>query len=121
MRIRHLVSADNVDGDGFVIDPPLVRHGLVIAGRIAQLAGPIDPRTHLNRDFPEHHLNDCLVAERLEAGALLHWEGERFSIARARPSAYTSLGPVDQGRQRAAWQEKLRMKKAEGRRQKLTS
>jgi hypothetical protein len=52
MRVCHLVSADNIDGDGFVIDPLLAHHGLVVAGRIGQLAGPIDQRTHLNRDFP---------------------------------------------------------------------
>jgi hypothetical protein len=108
MRIRHLVSTDNVDGDGFVIDPLLARHGLVVAGRIAQLAGTIDPRTHLNHDFPDHGLDDCLVAERLEIGALLRWEGERFSIAGARPAAYTALGPVDRDGQRAAWQHAVR-------------
>ncbi len=63
MRIRHLVSADNVDGDGFVIEPLLVRHGLVVAGRVAELAGAIDPQTHLNLDFPDHGLDDCLIAE----------------------------------------------------------
>jgi hypothetical protein len=103
MRIRHLISADNVDVDGFVINALLARHGLVVAGRVAQLAGPIDPRTHLNQDFPEHGLDDCLVAERLQVGAPLLWAGERLSMARARPSAYTALGPVDQGGQRAAW------------------
>jgi len=108
MRIRHLVSADNVDDDGFVIDPLLARHGLVVAGRVAQLAGAIDPQTHLNQDFPEHRLDDCLIVEQLEAGGALRWDGERFGMARARPSAYTQRGPVDQGEQRAAWQAAFR-------------
>jgi hypothetical protein len=30
MRIRHLVAADNVDAQGYVIDPLLVRHGIVL-------------------------------------------------------------------------------------------
>jgi hypothetical protein len=105
VRIRHLVAADNVDAQGFVIDPLLVRHGIVLAGQIADLAGPIDPRTHLNHDFHEHQLGECLVAERLERGAALLWNGERFRAAQLRPGAYAPLGPVDVGGRRAAWQQ----------------
>jgi hypothetical protein len=104
MRIRHLVSADNVDAGGLVLDPLLARHGLVIGGRVAELAGPIEPLTHLNLDFPDHRLDECLVAERLEAGAALLWNGDRFRAARVHPAAYARLGPVDVGRRRAMWQ-----------------
>src|SRR5262249_17308939 len=81
MRIRHLVAADNVDAQGYVIDPLLVRHGIVLAGQIADMAGPIDPQTHLNRDFSEHRLEECRVAERLERGAAMLREGDRFHVA----------------------------------------
>jgi hypothetical protein len=104
MRIRHLVAADNVDPQGYLIDPLLVRHGIVLAGQIGDLAGPIDPQTHLNRDFLEHRLDECLVAERLERGAALLRDGDRFRVALVRPGAYTSLGPVDIDRRRADWQ-----------------
>jgi hypothetical protein len=104
MRIRHLVAADNVDAQGYVIDPLLVRHGIVLAGRIGDLAGPIDPQTHLNRDFPEHRLEECLVAERLERGAALLRDGDRFRMALVRAGASASLGPVDVDRRRADWQ-----------------
>jgi hypothetical protein len=104
MRIRHLVAADNVDTQGYVIDPLLVRHGIVLAGQIADLAGPIDPQTHLNRDFAGHRLEECLVAERLERGAALLREGDRFYMALVRSAAYSSLGPVDVDRRRADWQ-----------------
>src|SRR5436190_23512038 len=104
MRIRHLVAADNIDAQGYVIDPLLVRHGIVLGAQIADLAGPIDPQTHLNRDFAEHRLEECLVAERLERGAALLHDGDRFRIATVRTGAYTSLGPVDVDRRRADWQ-----------------
>jgi hypothetical protein len=104
MRIRHIVAADNVDLHGYVIDPLLVRHGIVLAGEIGDLAGPIDPQTHLNRDFLEHRLEECLVAERLNRGAALLRDGDRFLIALVRSSAYASLGPVDVDRRRADWQ-----------------
>ena len=108
MRIRHLVAADNVDPQGYVIDPLLVRHGIVLAGQIGDLAGPIDPQTHLNRDFLEHRLDECLVAERLERGAALLRDGDRFRVALVRPGAYTSLGPVDVDGRRADWQRAVR-------------
>jgi hypothetical protein len=104
MRIRHLVAIDNVDSQGFVLDPLLVRHGIVLGGQIADLAGLIDSRTHLNLDFPDHWLDECLVAERLERGARLLREGDRFRAALVRASAYASLGPVDVDQRRAAWQ-----------------
>jgi hypothetical protein len=104
MRIRHLVAADNVDAQGYVIDPLLVRHGIVLGGQVADLAGPIDPQTHLNRDFAEHRLDHCLVAERLERGAELPRDGDHFRVALVRPGAYSSLGLVDVDVRRADWQ-----------------
>lgn len=104
MRIRHLTPRDNVDAEGILIDPLLVRHGLLRAGAVADLAGPVDPLTHLNLDFPEHGLDDCLVVERLAVGAPVLLDGDRFRTAQAHPAAYTSRGRVDVGARRAAWQ-----------------
>lgn len=92
MRIRHLTAIDNVDAEGFLLDPTLVRHAIVVAGRVADLAAPVDPLTHLNRDFPEHGLDDCLVAEGLAVGAPVLWEGDQLRRACARPTAYAPLG-----------------------------
>jgi len=97
-----------VDADGYVIDPLLVRHGIVLAGQVGDLAGPIDPQTHLNRDFAEHRLDECLVAERLERGAAVLRDGDRFQLALVPPNACTSLGPVDVDRRRADWQRTAR-------------
>ena len=104
MRIRHIAAIDNVDAQGYLIDPLLVRHGIVLGGQIGDLAGLIDPQTHLNSDFLEHRLEECLVAERLERGAVLLRDGDRFRMALVRAGAYTSLGPVDVDRRRADWQ-----------------
>jgi hypothetical protein len=113
MRIRHLVGSDNVDEQGFVIDPLLARHGLVAGGRVAALAGPIDPLTHLNLDFPDHRLDDCVVAEELEVGARLLWDGEQFRLAAVRTAVYCRLGPIDVDARRAAWQQTMRTQRAE--------
>jgi len=113
MRIRHLVAIDNVDAAGFVLDPLLARHGLMVGGRIAALAGPIEPATHLNLDFPAHRLDECLVVEWLAEGAPLLWEGDQFRVAGVRASACRRLGPIDVDARRVAWQQKLRMRNAE--------
>src|SRR5918998_1158191 len=57
MRVRHLTPAENVAPDGSLVDPLAVRHGLIVGGRVAALAGPIDPPTHFNADFEEHGLD----------------------------------------------------------------
>ena len=108
MRIRHLVALDNVDAAGFVIDPLLARHGLVVGGRIAELAGLIEAATHLNLDSPEHRLDECLVAEQLAEGAPLLWDGDHFRLAGVRSAAFRRLGPVDLDARRAAWQQKVK-------------
>jgi hypothetical protein len=112
MRIRHLTAAENVAADGTLIDPLAVRHGLVVGGRIADLAGLIDPQTHLNRDFIAHRLDDCLVAEVLQIGAAVLRDDERFVMAHAAASAYQARGPVAQAAARSAWRARLGSREA---------
>ncbi|MEI8305521.1 MAG: hypothetical protein WCF99_00520 [Chloroflexales bacterium] len=97
-----MTSADNVDAEGWLVDPLRVVHGIVVGGQIADMSGVIDPLTHLNLDFPGHRLGTCLVAERLERGAALRWEGDRFALAEARARDYTRRGAVDESARRAA-------------------
>ncbi len=104
MRIRHVVARDNVDAAGVIRDPRRARHCIVVAGRIADLAGEIDPATHLNRDFPGHELGPCIVAERLERGAAILYEpAGGFLLAWPAPEAMASLGRVDVDARRLAW------------------
>jgi hypothetical protein len=44
------------------------------------------------------------IDERLDRGAALLRDGDRFRMALVRHSAYSSLGPVDVDRRRADWQ-----------------
>jgi len=108
MRIRHLIASEHVDEAGYVRAPEAACHGLVVAGRIAELAGPVEPETHLNLDFPDHRLDECLVVEQMRPGAAVLREGERFRVARVYPGAYRRLGPVDLAARRAAWQARLK-------------
>jgi hypothetical protein len=103
MKVRHLTAADNVAPDGSLIDPAAVRHGLIVAGRVEALAGPVDPLTHLNADFTEHGLEQCAVVERLEVGAPACFEEDRLRLAWAADAAYHPLGRVDLTERLRAW------------------
>ena len=112
MRIRHVTAADNVDQAGYLIDPRAVAHGVIVAGRMAALAGPIDPLTHLNQDFPDHGLEQCVVAERLEVGAAVRFGRDGLLVASAAPSAYRPLGRVDLDERLSAWRAALSVRRA---------
>lgn len=110
MRIRHVIAVDQLDAAGFIANPRQARHALVVAGRISELAGPIDPLTHLNLDFPEHRLDECLVVERCELGAAVLRDGDQFWLARPPASAYAALGAVNVDSRRAAWMRSWKAK-----------
>jgi hypothetical protein len=104
MRIRHVVAAEDVDeATGLVARPERARHAVIVAGRLHDLSGPVDPLTHLNLDAPEHLLTYCVVAERLEVGAAALREGDGLRVAPVSPASYRALGRVDQDERRAAW------------------
>jgi hypothetical protein len=103
VRVRHLTAADNVGPDGALIDPTAVRHGLIVAGRVAALAGPVDALTHLNADFAEHDLDQCAVVERLEVGAPACFAESGLRLAWAADGAYRPLGRVDLNERLQRW------------------
>jgi hypothetical protein len=103
MLVRHLTAAANVDSAGWLIDPSAVRHGVVVAGRVAELAGLVERLTHLNSDFEAHDLERCLVAERLEVGAAVLRGPDGHLCASAPDGAYQPLGPVDLTERGIAW------------------
>jgi hypothetical protein len=115
MRIRHAVARDNVDEAGVIRDPRRVRHCVVVAGRVADLSGEVDPATHLNRDFLVHQLGPCIVAERLEQGAAVLYDDEGYLIAKPSPDDLVSLGPVDLDRRRIDWLAAYRARQTERR------
>jgi hypothetical protein len=101
--VRHLTAAANVAPDGSLVDPRAVRHGLIVGGRVAALAGPVDPLTHLNADFEEHGLDLVVVVEALEVGAPALFTEDGLRIAFAVDEAYRPLGRVDVGARLRAW------------------
>jgi hypothetical protein len=104
VTVRHVVAAPNVDGDGYIVDPAAARHCVVRAGALLDLSGPVDPATHLNADFPDHELGDCIVAAGLERGSrVVRWADGRPALARPRPDYRTRRGPVDLDARRVAW------------------
>lgn len=107
MRIRHLVAATNVDAAGWIIDPLAVQHGVLVGGRVAELAGYIDPQTHLNLEFGAHRLAECTVVAELVPGAPVLRDGDHFRIAYPRPAAFVARGSVAASVQRAIWHRML--------------
>lgn len=106
MRVRHLTAAENVAPDGSLIDPTAVRHGLIVGGRVTALAGPVDPHTHLNSDFEEHGLEQCVVVvDALVVGAAAHFGEDGLRLAWAADAHYRPLGPVDTQARLAAWRQ----------------
>lgn len=103
VRVRHLVTVEDCSPDGWVIRAERIRHGVVRAGRVAALAGPIDPATHLNLDFPQHRCTECLVVERMQVGAAVLGSPDGFAVARVPGPALSRLGLVDVGARREAW------------------
>jgi hypothetical protein len=103
MKVRHLTAAANVADDGSLIDPTAVRHGLIVAGRVEALAGLIDPLTHLNSDFTEHGLEQCVVVEQLEVGASACFEEAGLRFAWAADESYRPLGRINVGERLREW------------------
>lgn len=92
--IRHITAIDNVK-DGTVVNPLKTKHGVVKALKISDLSGWIDPVTHLNSHFFSHLINIVYVAEKLEIGAKMVMDGDKFMYAFVDPSTYGHYGEVD--------------------------
>lgn len=113
MLIRHVVAWSNVDPNGVITSAERARHAVIVAGRIFDLAGEVDPLTHLNLDYPQHRLAECIVAERLERGAAVICDGNGPIFAYPASEAYRRRGPVDLGRRRGEWLARVRRQQTE--------
>lgn len=95
MQIRHCVEESNVNDKGVVKDPTKVRHVTLSSGKIDEMSGFVDVKTHLNLDYPDHRITTCVIAQKLEKGAKVKFGPQGFSFAIVSRSAFGRHGPVD--------------------------
>ena len=114
MSIRHFVTADNVDDAGNIVDASKTCHGSIRAGLVEDVGGLIDPLTHLNLDFPDHRLAECVVVESFEPGsAVLRNNVGLFEMAWPQREAFAHLGRVDVDARRIEWLAIMRERREE--------
>lgn len=92
--IRHITDVTNIK-DNVIQDPLKVKHAVITALKIYDLSGYIDPKTHLNLDFPEHLMKIVYVAEKLEIGSRVLIEDNRFMYVLVNPESYKHYGYID--------------------------
>lgn len=96
MLIRHCVEESNTDENLIIIDPTKIRHVIIVAGRIESMSGLIDPASHLNLDYPDHKVTNCVIVEKFEKGAKVRIGDRGFAFANVdRRSAFDHYGYVD--------------------------
>lgn len=93
--IRHCVEESNVDDNMEVMDATKIRHVTIVGGRIESMSGFIDPASHLNLDYPDHRVNICTIAEKLEVGAKVRMDSDGLVFATVSREAYGHYGFVD--------------------------
>jgi hypothetical protein len=96
MKIRHCVEKSNVETTSLIImDPSQIRHAVIKSGKISSLSGLIDPKSHLNLDYPPHLVKNCIIAEKFELGSAVEISDGSFIFAQINPDNYQHLGKYD--------------------------
>jgi hypothetical protein len=95
MLVRHCVEESNVDENLIVKDPTKIRHGIVLAGRLQSMSGLIDPASHLNLDYPDHKITNCVIVEKFENGAKVRLGDRGLDFAIVDRSSFGHYGFVD--------------------------
>jgi len=96
MKIRHCVEKSNVETTSLIVmDPSQIRHAVIKSGKISSLSGLIDPKSHLNLDYPPHLVKHCIIAEKFELGSAVEISEGSFIFAQIRPDSYQHLGKYD--------------------------
>ena len=96
MKIRHCVEKSNVETTSLIVmDPSQIRHAVIKSGKISSLSGLIDPKSHLNLDYPPHLVKNCIIAEKFELGSAVEISEGSFIFAQIRPDSYQHLGKYD--------------------------
>jgi hypothetical protein len=95
MLIRHCVEESNVDENLIVIDPAKIRHGVIAGGKLQSMSGFIDPASHLNLDYSDHKITNCIIVEKFENGAKVRLGDRGLIFAFVDRSSFDHLGFVD--------------------------
>ena len=96
MLIRHCVEESNTDENLIITDPTKIRHVIIVAGRIESMSGLVDPASHLNLDYPDHKVTNCVIVEKFEKGAKVRIGDRGLAFANVdRRSAFDHYGYVD--------------------------
>jgi hypothetical protein len=96
MKIRHCVEKSNVETTSLIImDPLQIRHAVIKSGKISSLSGLIDPKSHLNLDYPPHLVKNCIIAEKFEVGSNVEISDGGFIFAQISPGSYQHFGKYD--------------------------
>jgi hypothetical protein len=78
-----------------IMDAKQIRHAVIVGGHIESMSGLIDPASHLNLDYPDHTITNCVVVEKFEKGAAARIQGSGFVLAIVKRSEFQHYGKVD--------------------------
>jgi hypothetical protein len=96
MKIRHCVEKSNIEAKSLlIIDPLQIRHAVINSRKISALSGAIDPKSHLNLDYPVHLVDNCIICEKFELGSTIDISDDGFVYAKVRPDSYQHYGKYD--------------------------
>ncbi len=96
MKIRHCVEKSNVESNYLtIIDPLQIRHAIVNSGKISSLSGSINPKSHMNLDYPVHLVKNCIIADKFELGSKIELSNGGFIFAQVKPDSYQHYGKYD--------------------------
>ena len=95
MQIRHCTEKSNVDDSMFIIDPLQIRHVIVKFGKLSSISGLINPKSHLNLDYPYHLVRQCVVAQKFEVGSKVEISDGGLVFAELNPGNYKHYGKYD--------------------------
>ena len=95
MHIRHCVEENNVGENLIIKNPKEIRHIIAEEGKIKQMSGFIDPKSHLNLDYTLHRVTTCIIAKKFEIGSELLFTSSGFIFAIVTKSHFEHYGYID--------------------------
>ncbi len=95
MKIRHCVEKSNVGQSLLIKDPLKIKHVIIKFGKISLLSGMIDPKSHLNLDYPIHLVKYCVIAEEFQLNSPIEILDRGLVFAQVTPNSYQHYGKYD--------------------------